>query len=186
MPTPEDVHKFSDEVDTMSHDELMNFVHDEVCSQVKRMFITVDKCESMRNDHHSNVSSAVLDTKEKGLLLEEMNFAVACKQSSITNSGEGVFISAPNSKGIYPGTVVCLYPGLVHLKEYLRDRSYFSSLLPDEDFMLMARLDETLIDGRSADTVPHNPYALAHKVNHCGSSLKPNVMQVNMWNQVAI
>lgn len=175
-PTAEDVHKFSNEVDAMSHDELINFVHDQVGGQVTKMFTSIEKGDIMRNDHHSNVSSAVLNAKEKSLLLDELNYALACKESSISNSGEGVYISAPN--GVYPGTVVCLYPGLVHLKEYLRDRDYLSSLLPDENFMLMARLDEALIDGRSADVVPHNPYALGHKVNHCGSLRKPNVMQV--------
>lgn len=176
VPTADDVHKFSNEVDALSHDEQMNFVHDQVNSQLRKMFTSLVKCDDMRNEHHSNVSGAVLDRKEAAMLLEDMQYTVSCKPSLVQHGGDGVFVAA--TKGVFPGTVVCLYPGLVHLKEYLRDRSYFSALLPDDDFMLMARLDEALIDGRSAHAVQRNPYALAHKVNHCGSSRKPNVMQV--------
>eukprot|EP00981_Chlorochromonas_danica_P001864 scaffold386_cov174-Ochromonas_danica.AAC.38 len=106
-------------------------------------------------------------------------FKLECKESKIPNAGQGVFIRAMDKSQpiIPPGTVVALYPGLVHLREHLRDRNYLMSLLPDPDLLLMTRIDQTIIDGRTADKCYPNPYALGHKINHCGKN-RPNVLQV--------
>lgn len=141
------------------------------------MYKSVDDAERVSDDLHSNVPAHVKKGKERSLLLEEVGYCVETKPSLIAGAGDGAFLSTKT--GIPPGTVVSLYPGLVHLKEFLRNDGYFSSILPDPDFMLMARIDEALIDGRSADKVPYNPYAVGHKINHCGSDKKPNVMQVS-------
>jgi hypothetical protein len=81
-------------------------------------------------------------------------------------------------KELAPGTVLAIYPGLVHLSEYLQDQKYVERLLPDEELMLMSRIDGHVIDARSSSEVPFNPYALGHKINHCGADNSPNVMQV--------
>ena len=91
-----------------------------------------------------------------------------------------------DSQFIIPGTVIGLYPGHVYLKTHLlQSPQCLTSLLPDEDFMLMTRYDECIIDGRTVangdsnghGSLPTHPYALCHKINHCGQS-RPNVMQV--------
>jgi hypothetical protein len=73
---------------------------------------------------------------------------------------------------------MCLYPGLVSTREDLSEEGYYASLMPDPDFMLIARADQTVTDGRSADKMPANPFALGHLVSHCGADRKPYVMQV--------
>lgn len=115
------------------------------------------------------------------------------KASNIPEAGQGVFarISSTDSNTkndsklintngkLLPGTVVALYPGLIHLKEHLRDRTYFQSILPDPNMLLMARPDQNIIDGRTVDKVPSNRLAQAHMTNHCGTGRPPNVLQVS-------
>ncbi len=176
-PTAEDVDKFTQAVDQSSHDELSLYVQAQINAQLLKIHNAVSKCDELEQNYHSNVSDIVRKEKERQVLLDEVQYYVTAQQSSLAEAGEGAFITATTS--IPPGTVVALYPGLVHLKEYLREDDYLSSILPDPDFMLMARLDEALVDGRSADQVPYNPYSVGHKINHCGPDRKPNVMQVS-------
>jgi hypothetical protein len=111
--------------------------------------------------------------------LQPFPFTLACQPSLIPAAGHGVFLqTTPSSVPIVPGTIVALYPGILHLKEHLQDRAYFRALLPDRDFMIMTRYDQYLIDGRTADQCAPNPFALAHKINHCGKQKRPNVMQI--------
>lgn len=94
------------------------------------------------------------------------------------NTSNTTVVPTSSSTAVSVGTVVALYPGLVHLKEHLINSSYRNKLFPDPDFMLIARRDEVVIDGRTANNVSQNPFALGHKINHCGSHRKANVIQV--------
>lgn len=175
-PSPRDVDEFTSAVDSMSHDALYTYVQNSINSQIVTMFKSLETVEELRNQAGMNERNVSLVEKETGILMRDINYTLEQKCSSIEGAGDGVFLNTPNS--ISPGTVVSLYPGLIHLREDLKDSAYFSSLLPDPDFMIMTRLDETLIDGRTASKVPANPYALGHLVNHCGADKKPNVIQV--------
>ena len=95
--------------------------------------------------------------------------------SKIPNAGQGLFVKA--SQRIVPGTIVALYPGLVHAASLGRSDMYLKGLLPDDDYLLLRRLDGTLIDARKISDCPSNPYGLGHMINHCGS-VEPNVKQV--------
>lgn len=177
MPSVEDVNEFTHFVDSSSHEKLVVFVRSQINLQLLNMYNSVDEAERACDALRGNLPVHVKKDEERSILLRGVGYCVETKPSLVPGAGDGAFVSS--NSGIPPGTVVSLYPGLVHLKEFLREDSYFSSILPDPDFMLMARIDEALIDGRSVDKVPYNPYSVGHKINHCGNDRKPNVMQVS-------
>ncbi len=123
---------------------------------------------------HENVPPEEYD------LTGDVKHRFVVKESSIPNAGNGVFVRS--TQKIIPGTIIGLYPGKVHLSEMFRNPEYFAALLPDPDLMLTKRLDGCVIDGRTTDFVPKNPYAISHLVNHCGKR-GPNV--INVSHQIA-
>lgn len=121
--------------------------------------------------------SATVITR-KGSLKESVGFELERKESNITNAGMGVFVKCDSDHTIVAGTVVALFPGLVHLQEFTSQGDYVvKNLLPDDELMLMARYDGHIIDGRKAHECAPNPYALAHLVNHVPKGEMPNVLQ---------
>jgi hypothetical protein len=40
------------------------------------------------------------------------------------------------------------------------------------------RMDDIIIDGRTAHAMPWNPYAFGHRINHCPKGVLANVLQV--------
>jgi hypothetical protein len=112
-------------------------------------------------------------------LVKSLGFRVECKPSTCPgDAGRGLFIACPPDAIIPAGTMLALYPGLVHLPEYTTKPGYIrGELLPDPNLMLMLRTDNTVIDGRTAHKCHANPYALAHMVNHVPLGLMPNVLQ---------
>jgi hypothetical protein len=175
----EDVDKFTTEVDGMSRDKLKIFVQEEVNKQLQNMFSSIENSHLLKSQAGLNESSAATQSKQAQLYVLELQFAVEKAPSTIASAGHGVLVNSPS--GVPPGTVMCLYPGLVSTREDLREEGYYASLMPDPDFVLMARADQTIIDGRTADSMPANPFALGHLVNHCGADRKPNVVQVTRF-----
>jgi hypothetical protein len=175
------IDKISEEIDEMEHVDISRYVEVEVTKQVIPLLAAVYEYQNMvskRKELKRSAEKTELISLNQHLA-NQVKYFLECKTSSIEGAGEGVFIRAVSPhNAIPPGTVVALYPGFVHLKELLRDEKYFASLLPDPDLMLMSRIDQTLIDGRTAAMVPSNPYGLGHKINHCGAARRPNVMQV--------
>ncbi|KAJ1427698.1 hypothetical protein B484DRAFT_419635, partial [Ochromonadaceae sp. CCMP2298] len=169
VPSPEDVDKFMQEVDSMSHPQRAKYVHEGVNDQIISMFTALER-------HDLSLASHKKMGRDPAGLRADVGFTLDIRHSNIPGAGEGLFLRTENARSLPPGTVLALYPGLVHLKEHLKKIEHFQSLLPDDDFLLMARLDESIIDGRTADRVVQNQYALAHKINHSGEQ-KPNVMQ---------
>lgn len=139
----------------MNEHELSKYINKEILKQMVNMFAGLQQ-----ND--TKISS---------------KFQITSGTSKIANAGEGAFLNLSESKVLPPGTVVAIYPGNVYLKEHLKDLHYFRSLLPDPDFMLMTTSDDCIIDGRTSKLMPPNPYAVGHKINHCGKNF-PNVLQV--------
>lgn len=165
-PDEADVKKFYEEVDSYDQHTLKEFVQAELNKQVVDLF--------------TKINGVVADDSNTIEKTNRPNFSLECRKSTLTNAGEGVFLQTSMKQDIPPGTVVAFHPGLVHLKEHLSDPSYLQSLLPDPDLMLMCRLDQTIVDSRHlTEDMRLNPYALGHKVNHCGKDKKPNVFQVS-------
>lgn len=48
---------------------------------------------------------------------------------------QGVFIKGE----VVPGTVIALFPGIIHLAEFARGKDYMKSLMPDDNFNLLMR-----------------------------------------------
>lgn len=171
------VEEFHQSIEDMEHSQVRRFVQGEINKQVITLFNDLFDEDAKSNPKLSNTISIDDESHERDVKdSERVRFTVDVKPSSIDGAEEGVFVDTPQT--LIPGTVICLYPGLVHLKEYLKTPEYFRSILPDPNFLLMARTDQSLIDGRTANLVPHNPFAVAHKINHCGDLNRPNVMQV--------
>jgi hypothetical protein len=106
----------------------------------------------------------------------KINHRLVVKDSLIPNAGRGLFVES--SKPIPPGTVIGLYPGLFHLSSNFSNSNYAKLLLPDENYMLISRLDRSVIDTRKGNEIKHNnPYARGEMMNHCGEQ-DPNVMNV--------
>lgn len=158
--TPDDVDEFYDSVGMMNENDLTKYIHEEISKQMVGLF------------------TSLKDEKPT------LPFSVHCKQSNLKNAGDGLFVKT--SKTIMPGALICLYPGLVHLKEHIKDKKYFESLLPDPEYMLMVRNDQSIIDGRTAHLTKANPYAFGQKINHCGSKMNPNVLQVVRYTMAFI
>lgn len=174
IPTEDEVKNFYKDVDELSDEKQKDYVQDAINKQVVKIFSVLYSLEQSKKfkgkiSHEKHVESEASN---------KMPFSLVCKQSTIPNAGHGVFLTGVDNL-IPSGTVVSLYPGVVHLKENIRDTAYLRSLLPDEDLLVMARYDCALIDARGANLVPENPIALAHRVNHCGKEKRPNVMAVS-------
>lgn len=43
---------------------------------------------------------------------------------------------------VVPGTVIALFPGIIHLAEFARGRDYMKSLMPDDNFNLLMRYNQ--------------------------------------------
>ena len=111
---------------------------------------------------------------EKKKLSDMIGFELEVRPSTVANAGDGVFVKEGS---LLPGQVIALFPGHVHLAEYTKKNEHIQSLLPDDNFMLMIRKDNIIIDSRH---LVHdiNPYAVAHKVNHPPSGILPNSLQL--------
>lgn len=184
-PNQDDVNKFCTEVDELTEKSfytVRDYVQKSLHDQVTIMFNNIDKYnDSVEKAITSRTRSNSLNNNEnnKLSLLSTVGFELESRQSNIPNSGYGVFIKKGN---VVPGTVLAFVPGYVHLTEYASKRQYLDTLLPDNEQMLMGRYDGIVIDSRQTDQIPHNPYALAHLVNHVPLNIdknsKPNVLQL--------
>ncbi|TFJ87181.1 hypothetical protein NSK_001513 [Nannochloropsis salina CCMP1776] len=103
-------------------------------------------------------------------LRQDLGYTLCHGPSSIPSAGRGVFLEGRARIG----SLVGIYPGLVYLPEHLRKAEEVAELFPDPDIFLFQRYDKIVVDGRAAEKMPHNEYALAHLCNHG----KPNVMAV--------
>lgn len=83
-------------------------------------------------------------------LIQKNKFIVEVKKSKIPQAQLGVFNRGTH---VPVGQVMCIFPGLVHLPQYLTNEYMDKFLLPDDHYYLMARMDGCIIDGRSSHKV---------------------------------
>lgn len=165
------------ELSKMTEGQMHSLVQSHITDQMVSLFSSIHK-----NKVYGEEKTILRRNTAENLLAgntvapKPWKFSLEVKQSLLPNAGEGVFVHT--SASLIPGTVMALYPGLVHLKEHLRNKQNLFALLPDPHLMLMSRMDQSIVDARTAHLCPPNPYALGHKINHCGKK-KPNVMQVS-------
>jgi len=200
LPTKLEVEPFFDEMDKKNDTELFEYAQEQIHKQVLSLFETINNSNSSGSSSSSSSSSsspshataaatktttatttttATATATSTSRLVENVGFELERRPSTIPNAGNGVFLRG--KKGVLiasPGTVLAIYPGLVHLLEYSSQAGYVEkNLLPDPEFMLQVRLDGHIIDGRTAHLCNPNPYALAHLVNHVPKGGMPNVLQ---------
>jgi hypothetical protein len=138
------------------------------------------KKHSNDRDNDGEVVAATTKSNANTNLVDSVGFLIECKKSTCNddNAGMGLFIRCPSTTSVPPGTVVAFFPGLVHLPEFTVKNDYITdNLLPDPDYMLILREDNTIIDSRTASECPINPYGLAHYVNHVPKNGDANVFQ---------
>lgn len=173
-----------DEIETWSESKFDVYVQNAITKQLVEIFTHLENAkeeeieEISRGKKIEKKNDTIFETSPAWYGANKVPYRLEIRDSSIRGAGKGVFIRTL-LPSIAPGTVVALYPGLVHSRESIREQEYLMRLFPDKDFMLMTRVDQIIIDGRNANEVPYNPFAAAHKINHCGGKLQPNVLQVN-------
>jgi hypothetical protein len=155
QPTPAQVEEFHKYVEEMDDNNMDEYIQSRITHQIINLFECINSSESYQQ------------------FKSKAEFHLEVKESSLPSAGNGLF--AISHKPILPGTVVALYPGLVHIPQ---TKDYIQTLLPDDNLMLMSRNDGSIIDGRTADIAPTNPYGFAQFINHCGDRHKPNCVQV--------
>lgn len=187
---PEQLPQLQESIEMLSDESLQLYVQGEITRQLIPMYHAVQEAHKnamkvqneLNQTKHGETESKIDFSTPINILTNQrhkMSFVLEVKPSVIPGAGQGVFVKllsspVPNSSApavLSAGTVVALYPGLVHLKEHLSDKSYVKTLLPDPDFMLQTRLDQMIIDARHfpIPQIPMpsmHPYALAHKINH--------------------
>lgn len=166
LPT-ELIDEINEEAEQLEESSMDEFIQLEVTRQLVHMFRSVQQIQTP--DSRSSFQ-------------RRMDFELKVGPSSIPEAGDGLFIkTTPENprKSVLAGTVVAMYPGLVHLKEYLNEKSYLRLLNVDPHYLLQTRMDQVIIDARSLDKLPQHPYGLGHKINHCGADRAPNVLQVS-------
>jgi len=186
VPTEDEVVSFFQKAEDMSDGQRRVWVHEQVTEQVIAMFKCLDEYSAQLTQHTAGSSGAMTRSQVGGqhdwaptLLMEQYGFALHIKESSIPSAGKGVFLQCPPGHTVFPGTVLGFFAGKVHLREHLQSMEVCASLFPDDNFMLMALADGSVVDGRTAHEVPSNPFALAHMVNHPAEGGEPNVLQVS-------
>ena len=199
QPSDDDVAGFYNDVQDMTNQEMREFSQKNLNCQVISLFEGIDECGlfpgTSRNEKHDRVLSKVDQLREHGdgevestereeklkskALLEFVGFNLEAKKSQCSeDAGDGVYLRCKDDVVIPPGTVLGIFPGLVHLPEFTNKNDYvMENLLPDPDFLLMVRSDGAIIDGRTAHECAPNPYALAHLTNHVPKGETPNVFQ---------
>jgi hypothetical protein len=214
-PTDRELENFQDEIGEMDPKSQNQYAKSLILSQVTELFqkfendtrkdahdIQADEQQRIlleplaKNDSAQNVNKK---------LLTNFRFSVKSQKSLLPNAGNGVFISIDGGgdilddnycmsshnnnkidKVIVPGTVVAFFPGLVYTRGDLRRTGAVDKLFPDNNLMLMSRYDGTIIDSRTANQTPSNPFSLAHRVNHCGNEHVPNVLPVRVRIHISL
>ena len=201
QPSDNDVAGFYSDVQEMSTTEMREFAQQNLNSQVVRLFKSIhesgytattvmddikqdrvlSKVDQLRESHGDGEG----ESKEResngktNNLIELVGFSLETKKSECADdAGDGIYLRCEEDSIIPPGTVLGIFPGLVHLPEFTNKNDYvMQNLLPDPDFLLMVRSDGAIIDGRTAHECSPNPYALAHLTNHVPKGGTPNVFQ---------
>lgn len=178
QPSQEQVDEIFKTVQAMSFEDLATFAQNEIHQQMVDLFARLD---TYSKDNTPDTMRTTTSLPQNSQLSLSIGYELERRTSTIPQAGQGVFVSIPPTAPIQTipaGSVIALFPGQVHLSEFTTQKGYVQRhLLPDPDLMCMVRVDEPIVvDGRTANVCPPNPFALAHLVNHCGLA-KPNVLQ---------
>ena len=115
-------------------DTLRDDLHGNICNQVETLFTNIDECVT-----ELEAEGVPPERYEEALadkLILKNQFTLEVKKSNIPAAKLGVFLRGTY---VHAGAVVALFPGKVHLPQYLTNDYVDKNLLPDMDYFLMAR-----------------------------------------------
>ena len=90
------------------------------------------------------LSSLYLSKGDERSLAGRVGFSLVAAPSNVLGAGNGLFIRG----GVMAGTLVAYFPGVVHLREHLRDPKAMDQFDEDPNFMILSRYDDCIIDSR--------------------------------------
>ena len=115
----------------LDYSDLKASLQDSINSQIELLFENIDSTVNELDEQNPHYN----DDLANGLI-QKNNFVVEVKKSKIQQAQLGVFNRGTH---VPPGQVMCLFPGLVHLPQYLTNEYMDRYLLPDDHYYLMAR-----------------------------------------------
>ena len=177
-PSKQNIEKICDELDRMSQGGLQQYISKSLNTQVQSLFEVIED--------NSDRYYAYRDRSEESaeFMTDAIGYCPYLADSTVHVGGKGVFMKGHARVG----AVVAIFPGVVHLAEYVGKKNYIEkNLLPDENFFLMRRDDNVVIDARPETlrraNPPYNPFGFGHMLNHAsskelGGPSAANVIQV--------
>lgn len=127
------IDEFIKQIESVDMIKLHSEVQTSINAQIEKMFHNIDLVTiSLENKTNDPDYTELLTTA----LMRDIGFVLDVKKSKINNAGYGVF-----TKGGYinPGAVIAMFPGKVHLPEYLTDKYLDAHIFPDDNFFVMGR-----------------------------------------------
>ena len=129
-PLRVDIEAICDDLDKMGKSEMQRFVKRSLDAQVHALFEKIQENSDAYFAYHQRSK----ETAE--IMSEEVGYCPYLDDSSVDTNGKGVFLQGRAGAG----SVVAIFPGVVHLREYTGKRNYVEeNLLPDKNFFLMRR-----------------------------------------------
>jgi hypothetical protein len=139
-PTQEDIAKFYSEIENTEVSTLKKHLNEAITGQIEDMFENIHiVVKELGNDHpNQNLSPEEYQNELLAQLIERNRFILEVRKSTIPLAGNGLFA---RGSVLYPGSVIGIFPGKVHLPQYLTNEYVDAELLPDPNFFLMGRFD---------------------------------------------
>eukprot|EP00944_MAST-04C_sp_MAST-4C-sp1_P006705 g6705.t1 len=96
-------------------------------------------------------------------LMKKLGYSLHVQQSEIPNAGPGLFLEG----SAVAGTVICMYPGIVYLKEYVVSGDTDGMFGPDDSgTYTMGRYDGSIFNGDCEPQWHPSPVSYGHLIRH--------------------
>ena len=101
--------------------------------------------------------------KMNNALMKKLGYSLHVQQSGIPNAGPGLFLEG----SAVAGTVICMYPGIVYLKEYVVSGDTDGMFGPDDSgTYTMGRYDGSIFNGDCEPQWHPSPVSYGHLIRH--------------------
>jgi hypothetical protein len=135
-PTQDDIAKFYSEIENTEVSVLKKQLNEAITAQVETMFENIHSVVKELGNDYQNLSPEQYQDDLLAQLIEKNRFILEVRKSTIPLAGNGLFA---RGSVLYPGSVIGIFPGKVHLPQYLTNEYVDAELLPDPNFFLMGR-----------------------------------------------
>ncbi len=101
--------------------------------------------------------------KMNNALMKKLGYSLHVQQSGIPNAGPGLFLEG----SAVAGTVICMYPGIVYLKEYVVSGDTDGMFGPDDSgTYTMGRYEGSIFNGDCEPQWHPSPVSYGHLIRH--------------------